>query len=180
MDTGIIISLLGVVVALIGWLVVPGINHQLSLKRERDAELRRIERDKEARQQAEADTKTGRKRDFTTVLNELQVAFQSAANGELIAKHVRSVEILSRAACKIEHDISNLPDFQRTLDTYLSLTASDIECRDQSAKPPPTTDARGNFIPGANLGWQKPCRYDLGRKRIKELLDKLCELANQP
>lgn len=128
-------------------------------------------RDREARDHAETTAKEGRKRDFRVSMTALRDNILADTDDRLIACYKASFPRFREECAKVEPDISNVEKFKTAREEYLNLTDSDIQCPDQNAKPPPPRDAYGNYCPGNNLGWTRPCRYELGRAKIKNRLD---------
>jgi hypothetical protein len=116
-----------------------------------------------------------RKRDFRAAIASLRGNVLDAKDSELIKAYEQSLPRFRDECAKIEPDISDVGDFGATRDAYLSLTGPDIECRDANQKRPPNKDQFGNYV--ARPGWQAPCRYELGRQRIKGLLDTMVDYA---
>jgi hypothetical protein len=100
-------------------------------------------------------------------------------NRELVEAHAQSRSGIRVEAAKLREDTSNdkREDFDGAVSAYCALTREDIECRDRTLQPPAPKDRYGNYTPGRVLGWQPEARYELGRERLKKLLDKLLEYA---
>ena len=159
------LSCIAILLTLIGWLVVPRITHALAIRREREAQER-----------AAAEAKRARKQAFIAAITFLRDTVLAAKNSELIEAHNQSLPRFREECAKIEPDISDKADFRTSREVYLSLTNEEIECPDQSEKPPPNEDRFGNYVAGG-INWKPRCRYELGRQRIKVLLDRICEHA---
>ena len=152
-----------------GGFVVALINHYLAKRRER-------RRDQVVREHAAATTKEEEKRVFRAAITSLRDTVVAAKDRDLVEAHNQSLPRFRDECAKIEPEIPDAGDFRTTRDAYRSLTGPDIECRDATQKPPPSKDQFGNYRAGS-IAWKPPCRYKLGRQRIKELLDRMCEHA---
>jgi hypothetical protein len=120
-----------------------------------------------------------RLRAFRAYVFSLRGSFDDIQDHELVAAHVKSRSELRTEAAKIREDIPSdkWADFDRTVSDYCNIGSEDIECRDRTQKRPGLLDSSGNYAPGRALSWVPPARYQLGRMRIKELLNKIIEYA---
>jgi len=152
-ETPVIIALCVTAVALIGWLVVPRITHALA-----------IQRDQQNREITASSAKDGRKRDFCAAIIAVRDSFNTTPNEKLVEMHQASTTRVRDECAAILNDIAdtNRDGFHRSRDVYLSLTRDQIECRDWSKKVPLATP---------------PARYELGRARLRQLLDELITYA---
>jgi hypothetical protein len=145
--------LISALIALVGYLVVPRINHALA-----------VWRDQRNRELAASSTKERRKREFIAAISALRDSFDTTPNEKLVDAHQASTVRVRDECALILDDIDETrrPGFQKSRDAYLSLTRDQIECRDWSK--------RVMFaIPDE--------RYELGRARLRDLLNELIECA---
>lgn len=147
---------------LLGALLGALINHGFAVKRER-------RRDREAREHAASTAKEQRKRDFCLAIASLRDVILAVQDTELVEAHKQSLPRFREECAKVEPDVTDAFGYKATRDEYLGITPPDIECPDRSQEPPPPRDQFGNYKP--QPGWQPPCRYNLGRQRLKTLLD---------
>jgi hypothetical protein len=128
-------------------------------KRHRDCENRRI--------------------DFRAAISAMRETILASDNPNLVGAHQQSLPRVREECAKVEGDIwcSSHAAFTAAKKEYCNLTRDDIECRDRSQKPPPPRDAFGNYCPGRTLAWEPPARYELGRERMRSLLDRLLDCA---
>ena len=155
MEMPVVIALCVTAVALIGWLVVPRITHTLA-----------IQRDRENREIATSSAKEARKRDFRATISAARDGFNTTPDDKLVDTHQSSTSRVRDECAAILNDIAEgLRDgFQRSRDAYLGLTRDQIENPDWGKK-----------VPMAAV----PLRYELGRARLRQLLDDLIEYANK-
>jgi hypothetical protein len=133
-------------------------------------------RDSANRLHAAASAKEGRLRDFRAAISTIRDTVIAASDHELVGAFGTSLQPFREACAKIEADLSDVASFHRKRDAYLQLKKAEIECRDRDAKRPSMIDVFGNYNP-ALVSWVPPPRYELGRNRIKELLDDLMDLT---
>jgi len=155
METALYIFCGTVVLTLIGWIVVTRNNHLLA-----------IQRDRETRQHSVAAAKDGRKRDFRAAVSSVRDGFDTTPDDRLFETHQASVSRVRDECASIIDDIpeAGRDGFQRSRDAYLSLTRDHVENRDWSKKVPLATP---------------PARYELGRARLRQLLEELIGCAKQ-
>jgi hypothetical protein len=104
--------------------------------------------------------------------------FQSTSDHKLMEVHQESVPRVREECAKVWEDIAEVhrAEFQTARDTYICLSPADIESPDHSQRPPGLADRFGSYKPSV-FAWKPPPRYDIGRKRITELLDALIGYA---
>ena len=127
----------------------------------------------------EARDRDNRMRAFRAYVFSLRGSFDDIQDHELVEAHLQSRSALRTEAAKIREDIPSdkRGGFDRTVSEYCNIGPEEIECRDRTQKPPGLFDGRGNYAPGRALSWVPPTRYQHGRMRVKELLDKTIEYA---
>ena len=139
-----------------------------------------------ARQIAEEPDRRERRRDcenrrlgFRAAISAMRETILASDNSHLVDAHRQSLPRVREECARVEDDIwcSNRSVFMAAKTEYCNLAGDDIECPDHSQKPPPPTDAFGNYSPGATLFWRPPARYEMGRKRVRGILDRLIECA---
>ena len=129
--------------------------------------------------QDERRDRENRIRAFRAYVLAVRGSLDDVHNRELVEAHAQSRSGIRVEAAKVREDTSNdkREDFDGAVSAYCALTREDIECRDRTLQPPAPKDRFGNYTPGRVLGWQPEARYELGRERLKKLLDKLLEYA---
>ena len=155
---------------LLGGCVGSLISHWLAKDRERHRD-----RDKEGRDAAAA--KETARRDFRISITNLRGDFIDAKADELFDKYSRSRRMVESDCEKVQSSISDVAGLGEIRDAYLALTESDIQCPDNDAKRPKPYDGQGNYSPGRSLDWTTPNRPELGRAKIKKILDAMIDGA---
>lgn len=166
MQLTVVIFLCGAVVTLIGWIITTRNAHVLAIKR--DAANRKL---------AQAAAVENRKREFRAAIASIKETVLGAQDYVRVEIHQQSLHRFVDECIKIEPDIADAKAFAETKAEYLRLDRGDIECRDENAKRPPMTDKFGNYNPGRFMR-SPPCRYNIGREKIKRILDALIKAAS--
>jgi hypothetical protein len=155
MQTSVAISISGLALTIIGWIVASRLNHSLAKKRENHARERSV-----------ATARNERKRNFRAIILSVRDSFGEGTTPDekLFELHQASTPRIRDARFAIQDDIpeNQQTNFRSACEAYLSLTRDDIENRDWSKKVPLTTP---------------PARYELGRARLRQLLDQILEHA---
>jgi nucleoside phosphorylase len=129
--------------------------------------------------QDEGRERENRWRAFRAYVFSLRSSFDDVEDRKLVEAHAQSRSGVRVEAAKVREDISSdkRGAFDNAVSAYCVLTREDIECRDRPQVIPASKDKFGNYSPGGVLAWQPKAHYELGRERIKKLLDKLLEYA---
>jgi len=143
------------VVGMVGWIVTS-----------RNAHVLALQRDREARAHTASSAKETRKREFRASMSSIRDSFD-----ERTVRDVTVIRTYQASRQRVRDECANILDvisaehvagFESARDEYLAMKNSDIENRDWSKKVPLATP---------------PARLEIGRQKLRKLLEQLIEHA---